>query len=150
MGRIYFTEEQQSKFRENPYVQNISAKSITYTKGFKEKFEEEYRAGKLPSQILNDMGLDSRVLGKRRQDSLVARMKIYELRLDGFEDTRKGNSGRPTTRLLSDAEKIKYLEQKNKYLNQENEFLKKNNQIDRQATWEYKRKHTSNTNSSKK
>ncbi|MBU3179102.1 hypothetical protein KPL47_22675 [Clostridium estertheticum] len=52
-------------------------------------------------------------------------MKVYELRPDGFEDTRKNNSGRPTTRQLSDVEKIKHLEQKNAYLNQENEFLKK-------------------------
>ena len=150
MGRNYFTEEQQSKFRKNPYVQKVSAKSITYTTEFKEKFEEEYRNGKLPSQILDDMGLDHRILGKKRKDSLVARIKLYELRLEGFEDTRKNNSGRTTTRHLSDAEKIKYLEQKIAYLNQENEFLKKNDQMDRQANWEYKRKHPSNTNSSKK
>ena len=150
MGKTYFTEEQQSNLRKNPYVQKVSAKSITYTKEFKEKFEEEYRGGKLPSQILNDMGIDHRILGKRRKDSLVARMKLYELRPEGFEDTRKNNSGRPTTRQLSDAEKIKCLEQKIAYLNQENEFLKKNNQMDRQANWKYKRKHPSNTNSSKK
>lgn len=150
MGRNYFTEEQQNKFRKNPYVQKVSAKSITYTKEFKEKFEEEYRGGKLPAQILDDMGLDHHILGKQRKDSLVARMKLYELRIEGFEDTRKNNSGRPTTRHLSDAEKVKCLEQKIAYLNQENEFLKKNNQIDRQANWEYKRKHPSNTNSSKK
>lgn len=147
MGKTYFTEEQQSKLLKNTYVQKISAKSITYTREFKEKFEEEYRGGKPPSQILNDMGLDYRILGKRRKDSLVARMKLYELRPEGFEDTRKNNSGRPTTRQLSDAEKIKRLEQKIAYLNQENEFLKKNNQMDRQANWEYKRKHPSNTNS---
>lgn len=150
MGKTYFTEEQQIKLRKNPYVQKVSAKSITYTKEFKEKFEEEYCGGKLPSQILNDMGLDPRILGKRRRSSIVSRMKLYELRPEGFEDTRKSNSGRTTTRQLSDAEKIKRLEQKIAYLNQENEFLKKNNQMDRQAKWEYMRKHPSNTNSSKK
>jgi hypothetical protein len=96
------------------------------------------------------MGLDSSVLGKRRRDGLVSMMKIYESRLEGFEDTRKGNSGRPVTKDLNDVEKIKYLEQKIAYLKQENEFLKKNNQADRQATWECKRKHPLNTNSSKK
>ncbi|MGH4121820.1 MAG: HTH domain-containing protein, partial [Clostridium sp.] len=40
MGKTYFTEEQQSNLRKNPYVQKVSAKSITYTKEFKEKFEE--------------------------------------------------------------------------------------------------------------
>lgn len=150
MGKNYFTKEQQGELRKNPYIQNVSAKSITYTKEFKEKFQEEYCAGKLPSQILNDMGFEHHILGKKRKSSIVARMKIYELRSEGFEDTRKNNSGRPATRQVTDAEKIKHLEQKIEYLNQENKFLKKNTQMDRQANWEYKRKHPSNTNSSKK
>ena len=150
MGKICFTEEQQSELRKNPYIKKVSAKSITYTKEFKEKFEKEYCAGKLPSQILADMGIDHRLLGKRRKDGIVASMKLYELRPEGCEDTRKNNSGRPSTRDLTDAEKIKRLEQKIAYLNQENEFLKKNIQMDRQANWEYKQTHLSNTNSSKK
>ena len=150
MGRTYFTEEQQSELQKNPYIQNVSSKSITYTKEFKEKFEEEYRAGKLPSQILADMGIDHHILGKKRKDSLVARMKLYELRPEGCEDTRKNNPGRPSTKEFTNAEKIERLEQKIAYLNQENEFLKKNIQVDRQANWEYKRNHPSNTNSSKK
>lgn len=150
MGKNCFTEEQQSELRKNPYVQKVSAKSITYTKEFKENFEEEYRAGKLPSIILDDMGLDHRLLGKKRKDSLVAQMKLYKLRPEGCEDTRKNNSGRPATKVLTDDEKIKRLEQKIAYLNQENEFLKKNIQMDRRANWEYKRNHSSNINSSKK
>lgn len=95
MGRTYFTEEQQSELQKNPYIQNVSPKSITYTKEFKEKFEEEYRAGKLPSQILADMGIDHRILGKKRKDGLVARMKLYESRPEGCEDTRKNNPAKP-------------------------------------------------------
>lgn len=150
MGRAYFTEEQQSALRNNPYIKNISTKSITYTKEFKEKFEEGYRAGKLPSQILADMGIDHHILGKRRKDSLVARIKIYELRPEGCEDTRKSNSGRPSTKELTNAEKIERLEQKIRYLNQENEFLKKNIQMDLQAKQEYKRDHPLSSSSSKK
>ena len=150
MGRTYFTEEQQSELQKNPYIQNASPKSITYTKEFKEKFEEEYRAGKLPSQILADMGIDHRILGKKRKDGLVARMKLYKLRPEGCEDTRKNNTGRPSTKELTNAEKIERLEGKIAYLNQENEFLKKNIQMDREANWKYKRNHPSNTNSSKK
>ena len=150
MGKAYFTEEQQCELRKNHYIQKVSAKSITYAKEFKERFEEEYRVGKLPSQILDDMGLDHHILGKKRQNSLVARIKLYELRPEGFEDARKNNSGRPATKQLTDDEKIKRLEQKIAYLNQENEFLKKNIQMDRQANWEYKRHHPSNINSSKK
>lgn len=150
MGRNYFTEEQQSELRRIPYIEKVSAKSITYTKEFKNKFEEEYRSGKLPSQILADMGIDPRILGRRRRESIVARMKLYELRPEGCEDTRKNNTGRPSTKDLTDAEKIKRLNQKIAYLNQENEFLKKNIQMDRQASWEYKQRHTLNTHLSKK
>lgn len=150
MGKIYFTKEQQSKLQKNPYIKKVSLNSITYTKEFKEKFEEEYRAGKLPSQILADMGIDHRILGKKRKDGLVARMKQYELRPEGCEDTRKNSSGRPSTKELTDAEKVKRLEQKVAYLNQANEFLKKNIQMDKLANWEYKRNHPSNTNLSKK
>lgn len=150
MGRNYFTEEQQNELLRNPYIEKISAKSITYRKEFKEKFEEEYRSGKLPSQILTDMGIDPRILGRRRREGLVARMKLYELRPEGCMDTRKNNTGRPSTKELTDAEKIKRLEQKIEYLNQENGFLKKNIQMDRKASWEYKQRHTLNTDISKK
>lgn len=150
MGKNHFTEEQQRELLKNPYIQKVSSKTITYTKEFKEKFAEEYRAGKLPSQILADMGIDHRILGRKRKDSIVARIKQYELRPEGCEDTRKNNTGCPSTKELTDAEKIKHLEQKISYLNQENEFVKKSIQVDRQASWEYKRNHPSDTNSSKK
>lgn len=141
MGKNHFTEEQVYELRKNPYIEKVSSKTITYTKEFKERFESEYRAGKLPSQILADMGIDHKVLGHRRKNSLVQRIKMYELRPEGCEDTRKNNSGRPSTKELSDTEKIKRLNQKIEYLKQENEFLKKNIQLDREANWEYNRKH---------
>lgn len=150
MGKNHFTEEQIRALRKNPYIQKVSTTSITYTMQFKEKFKEEYRNGKLPSQILADMGIDHRMLGKKRKDGLVARMKLYESRPEGCEDTRKNNSGRPSTKELTDIEKIRRLEQKVAYLKQENEFLKKNIQMDQKANWEYEQKHPLNTNSSKK
>jgi len=150
MGKNHFTQEQQSELQQNVYIEKVSEKTITYTKEFKEKFEEEYRAGKLPSQILADMGIDHRLLGKKRKDSIVARIKLYKLRPEGYEDIRKVNTGRPLERELTEVEKIKRLEQKIAYLNQENEFLKKNVQMDRLANWEYNRRHPSNLNSSKK
>lgn len=150
MGKNHFTEEQQIELSKNPYIQKVSSTTITYTKEFKERFEEAYRAGKLPSQILADMGIDHRILGHRRTDGLVTRMKRYESRPEGCEDNRKNNSGRPSTKELSDAEKIRRLELKIEYLKQENEFIKKNIQMDREANWEYKRKHPSSSNSSKK
>lgn len=141
MAKNYFTEEELNELRANPYIKKVSSKVITYTKEFKERFESEYRAGKIPSQILTEMGINHTVLGRCRKNSLVQRIRMYELRPEGYEDTRKNNSGRPSTKELSDTEKIKRLEQKLEYLKQENEFLKKNIQLDQEANWEYVRKH---------
>lgn len=146
MGTNYFTEEQLIKLQMNPYIKKVSEKAITYTNEFKERFADEYRSGKFPYQILADMGIDYHTLGKRRKDSLVASVKKYELRPEGYSDTRKGNSGRPATKDLSSDEKIKRLEQKISYLRQENEFLKKNIQMDRRAEWEYMQHHPTNSN----
>ena len=52
------------------------------------------------------MGIDSRILGKRRKDGLVAIMRKYELRPEGFEDIRKSNSVRSSTKDLYSDEKI--------------------------------------------
>jgi hypothetical protein len=150
MGKNYFTKEQQQKLLENPYIEKVSEKAITYTQEFKERFAEEYRSGKMPSQILIDMGIDPLILGKRRKDGLVVTMKKCERRPEGFEDLRKVNCGRPSVKDLSSDEKIKQLEQKVAYLKQENEFLKKNIQMDRQTDLDYRRCHPSNSNSSKK
>ena len=80
MGKNYFTEEQRQKLLENPCIEKVSEKAITYTREFKERFAEEYRSGKMPSQVLIDMGIDPHILGKRRKDGLVVTMKKCELR----------------------------------------------------------------------
>lgn len=138
MKKNYFTNEQQEQLCANPYIEKVSDTTITYTKEFREIFMVEYQTGKLPSQILREMEIDPRLLGKRRIDSIVQRSKQYELRPEGCEDTRRSNSGRPATKDLSEPEKIKRLEQKIAYLKQENEFLKKNIQMDRLARLENK------------
>lgn len=127
MSVNHFTEEEQEELRKNSYIKKVSDKSITYTTEFRKLFANEYRAGKAPSQILSECGINHRLLGKKRKDSLVARTKAYGLRSEGFEDTRKGNSGHPVTEDLTDAERISRLEHQIKYLKQENEFLKKSN-----------------------
>lgn len=152
MGVNHFTEEQQEELRKNPYIKKVSDKAITYTTEFKELFAKEYRAGKIPSQILNEFGINHQLLGRKRKDALVAMVKKCESRSDGFEDIRKGNSGRPVTKDLSDVERISRLEHQIKYLKQENEFLKKIEFLDKKAEWKEKRRQSQkkNSNSSKK
>lgn len=148
--KSHFTNEQQEQLRANPYIEKVSDTTITYTRDFRETFMDQYQNGKLPSQILREMDIDPRLLGKRRVNSIVQRIKQYELRPEGCEDRRRSSLGRPSTKSLSDSEKLRRLEQKIAYLKQENEFLKKNIQLDRQAQWEHKHCHRVNIDLSKK
>lgn len=56
-----------------------------------------------------------------------------EERPEGLADTRKGNSGRTSTRDLTMEEEIRRLKNKIQYLEQENEYLKKIRFLDRIA-----------------
>ena len=128
MGNVHFTKEQIERLRQNPYVKNVSEKSISYSDEFREEFARQHCVeNKAPSVILRGMGFDTKVLGRVRINSVTARIrKMYESGED-LRDKRTWNSGRPATRVLTEAERIGRLEQENAYLRQENEFLKKSN-----------------------
>lgn len=96
MGKNYFTKDQQEELLKNPYIKAVSEKTITYTKEFREIFSEEYFSGKKPSEILIEMRIDPHLLDYRRINSIVNRVKKYELRPERFEDMRKTKSGRPS------------------------------------------------------
>lgn len=125
MGVNYFTDEQVKELKNNPYVKSVSHKAITYEESFKELFLVDYQNGMLPSEIFIKYGFNPKVLGIKRTTNFVSRMKKQMNRLEGFKDTRKGNSGRPVTKGLSDKEIIERLKHKNKILQQENDFLKR-------------------------
>lgn len=150
MGTKYFTDEQLEVLMKNPYVKSASSKAITYTEEFKVYFVAEYEAGKAPSQILRNSGFDLNALGKRRIDTLTRRFKKMSKREDGFSDTRKGSSGRPSTKHLTADEQTARLQHQVKYLKQENEFLKKINFLDRQVQWKHKQNQKKNSKSSNK
>ena len=125
MSINYFTDEQVEELRKNPYVKNVSHKAITYEESFKEAFIEDYQNGMQPNEIFVKYGFNPKVIGHRRIDSFSQRVKGQKDRPEGFADTRKGSSGRPRTKDLSDKEIIERLKQKNKVLQQENDFLKR-------------------------
>lgn len=133
MGKNIFNEKDMNELQKNPYVEKVSQNSITYTKEFRELFVREHKNGKLPTQILKDAGFDTVVLGRERIRNMRRRFRSMEIRQEGFDDTRKGNLGRPVTKDLSSEEEIKRLKNKIRYLEQENEFLKKINFLELQA-----------------
>lgn len=117
-----FTLEQIEQLEKNPNVNKVSDKSITYTERFKEHFIIEYNRGKLPSKIFEEAGFNVDVLGERIKNATY-RWKQQTKRLEGLKDTRKGASGRPRTRDLTDAEIIIRQKAQIELLKQERDFL---------------------------
>lgn len=148
MGKNYFTDEQVQQLQLNPYVKNVSNKAITYTDEFKVVFTEKYLQGFPPSVILRLMGFDPHVLGKKRVDRFVGNVYKYQARNGDVSDMRRECSGRPSTKELSDKERIARLEHQVKFLKQENEFLKKIEFLDRKAKCVTKQKQAHEKSSS--
>jgi len=61
--------------QQNPNVKRVSERGITYTTDFKNKFIDEYLAGKFPRQIYIDNGFDVDVIGMKRIEQSSYRWK---------------------------------------------------------------------------
>jgi putative transposase len=127
MSKITFTTIEIKTLQKNPNVQRISERSITYTDSFKNRFMDEYLAGKLPRQIFSENGFDIEVIGLKRIEQSAHRWKkAYNKNgLIGLTDTRKTNSGRPLKRELTPAEIIERQEARIKLLEGQVDLLKK-------------------------
>lgn len=135
MGINYFTDEQVKQLMMNPYVKKVSKKAITYTEEFKEIFLIKYNQGMAPSAILRELQFDVRALGESRIHNISKRIRKQASRVAGFEDTRKGNSGRPATKELSNEEIIQRQKDEIEYLKQKVEFLSDLRRLEREAMW---------------
>jgi hypothetical protein len=135
MGKNYFTPEQVEQLKKNKYVKHVSEKAITYTEEFKEVLMMEYNSGKLPSQILTEMGFNYKALGERRIATIVYNTKKQALRPEGFKDTRSTESGRPRTRDLTQEELIARQKQEIEVLKAKVEFLSLLRRAEREAAW---------------
>lgn len=143
----YFSEEEIHILEANPYTKKVSSSTITYTQEFREFFICEYEKGNTPANILCKAGFDPKIFGKERVHSMCSNIRRMAAREDGLADTRKGHSGRPIEKDLTQEEQIERLKQKVKYLEQENSFLKKIRFLDRKA--QYAQNQKTNSKSSK-
>ena len=75
MGRGGFTQAEIEVLRKNPNVLNVNEQCISYSPGFKLKFMEEYLNGKGPTEIFQEAGFDSKMLGSKRIERASARWK---------------------------------------------------------------------------
>lgn len=145
MGVNYFTDEQVKILKANPNVKNVSNKAITYTDQFKEHFVNEYNKGKLPRMIFEEVGLSIEILGKSRINESSKRFRKQAERLEGFNDTRSINSGRPLTKHLTKDEIINRQKAEIEYLKQEREFLLELKRLEREVIRKSKSKPKTNT-----
>jgi transposase len=128
MSKRRFTEAQIAELSKNKNVSKCSEKSITYGKEFKVWAVEQYRQGRSPVPIFEEVGFDLGLIGKDAPNECLQRWrKVYNFR--GVErlstETRGKGGGRPRKNGLTDAEKIKRMEVEIAYLKAENDFLAK-------------------------
>lgn len=127
MSKRTFSTKEIKKLRNNPNVQRVSERAITYTNSFKNKFIDEYLTGKLPRQIFMENGFDAEVIGMKRIEQSAHRWKkAYDNNgLIGLTDSRKAGSGRPLKRELTPSEVIERQQARIKLLEGQVELLKK-------------------------
>ena len=129
MGKRRFTEAQIAGLSKNKNVSKCSEKSITYGKEFKVlAIKQYYENGYSPRMIFEDAGFDLALIGKNIPIECLRRWRrVYNIK--GIKklsvETRGKGGGRPKTKGLTDADRIKRLEVENAYLKAENDFLAK-------------------------
>lgn len=133
MGVNYFTKDQVEFLSKNKYVIRVSEKAITYSEEFKNIFICEYEKGLFPKEIFEKYGFPFHMLGESRIENCSRRWRRQAKREEGLSDTRKGNSGRPPERTLTEEENISRLKNKIAILEQENAYLKKIRLIEKDA-----------------
>lgn len=128
MSKRIFTGEQVKELLKNENIAKCSEKSITFCKDFKVRAMKQYhKEGLASGEIFRRAGLDLHLIGRETaKDCLKRWNRIYRAKgFEGLRDLRgiaKGG-GRPKTKNLTDAEKIKRLETEVAYLKAENDFL---------------------------
>ncbi len=131
MSKRRLNENQIKELLANKNVENCSDRSITYNKEFKVwAVNKYYEEGCSPRMIFEEAGFDISIVGEDTPCfSLQRWRKEYQTRgIDSLKFERRGQGnrgGRPKTKELNDADRIKRLEIENAYLKAENDFLAK-------------------------
>jgi transposase len=133
MNKRLLSDSQIADLLKNPNVAKCSPKSISYSQAFKIWAVRQYEEnGRTATQIFKEAGFDLVVIGKDKpKEQMKLWRKIYKakgysgLEIDGRGRTSGCLQGRPKTKGVSDAYKIKYLETQVAYLKAENDFLAK-------------------------
>lgn len=132
MNKSKFTEEQIKELLSNPNVTKCSNKAISYDQDFKVRAVQQYNGnGQTANQIFKEAGFDLGVVGKDTpKNCLRDWRRIFKLKgVDGLKIENRGRGshrgGRPKTKGLTEADRIKRMEAEIAYLKAENDFLAK-------------------------
>jgi len=102
---------------------------MTYTKDFKLLAIKLYEQGLASSEIFRDAGFDTDVIGKYQPKECLKRwLRVFRAKGEnGLSGQRgkTGRGGRPRTKGVTEADRIKRLEAEIAYLKLENDFLAK-------------------------
>lgn len=129
MEKKLFTKEEIGKLLKNENVTKCSEKAISYSKAFKVEAVRLYSEEGFGSrEIFENAGFDLRIIGKDKPKGCLSRWNRIN-RIKGSAnleaETRGRNGGRPKTKGITIADRIKRLEAENAYLKAENDFLAK-------------------------
>ena len=137
MPRNYFTDEQIEALKKSPYVSKVSKANVFFTEEFKEEFMRMYRMGIGTREILRRMDIDPGILGKRRMDGLLGRIRVQSSRPEGFSRKPNSSKGRPKKKkhpeFSNDTQKAEYYKEYSEKLEQEIELLKKIRALEEEA-----------------
>ena len=123
MANNKFTPEEMSILRKNKYVLDVSPSIVHFSAEFKQEFWDALMHGKLPREIVKNLGVDPEILGESRLSGLKTMIRNEVKKGNGFRDLntylQAGNG------YMSAENRIKYLEMQLAYKDQEIDFLKK-------------------------
>lgn len=131
MKQNHLNQEQITELLKNDCIVKCSPKSISYSNNFKLLAIQQYAEGMTARQIFNEVGLTPELVGEdRAKECMQNWRRIVKLKgLDALKTENrglaKGNKGRPKTKGLTDADRIKRLEIEVAYLKAKNDFLVK-------------------------
>ncbi|NLD93924.1 MAG: hypothetical protein GX639_14805 [Fibrobacter sp.] len=131
MANKKFTEQEMLVLRNSKYVLDVSPSIVHFSAEFKKIFWEELSKGKLPRDIVKNLGIDPNILGDTRINGLKTMIGNEVKKGNGFRDLNTYTQG--CNGYLSAENRIKYLEMQLAYKNQEIEFLKKIVSLDPEA-----------------
>ncbi len=143
-GRKDLTPEEIAELRENPWIDSVKGRHISYSEDFKKEAFRELMDGKSMHTIFFEHGINPDVVGDGRIYVLTCRLRKRSDSEEGFKDLRANNQRKPAkpSNEQTLAARVNDLEHELAYTRQEVEFLKKIHLADLEARklWESKQR----------